>query len=184
MWPWGHAAVGYLLYAGAVRLVRGDRPDGLAVLALLAGTQLPDLIDKPLAWSVALLPTGRSLGHSLLVIVPVVVVAWLLASSPRHRRLVAAVAVGWVSHSGGDAAGVLLGDNLAYANFLLWPVLRAPPYETAPTFAAHLTAVSITPFFLGQIVLTVVVAGLWLSDGCPGLQQVRRFARSARRRGG
>ena len=35
------------------------------MLALAIGTQLPDLIDKPLTYQFAVLPSGRSLGHSL-----------------------------------------------------------------------------------------------------------------------
>jgi hypothetical protein len=54
MWPWGHLAVGYLLSAGAAYLRDHSSPRGLAVVALAAGTQLPDLLDKPLASAIPL----------------------------------------------------------------------------------------------------------------------------------
>lgn len=48
-------------------LVRERRlPNAKHTVVPLYATQLPDLIDKPLAWSVGILPTGRSLAHSLL----------------------------------------------------------------------------------------------------------------------
>ena len=64
MWPWGHAAVGYLLLSGSDRLV-GQRPTAITTLTVLLASQLPDLVDKPLAWYVVVLPNGRSLAHSL-----------------------------------------------------------------------------------------------------------------------
>ena len=74
MFPWEHAAVAYLLYAGYARWHDGTAPGGWAVLVVLVASQLPDLIDKPLAWQFGLLPSGRSLAHSVFVAVPVVVV--------------------------------------------------------------------------------------------------------------
>lgn len=49
MMPWGHFAVAFLPYL-AYRLLRHrDLPPRRNVLFLLFATQLPDLIDKPLA---------------------------------------------------------------------------------------------------------------------------------------
>ena len=178
MWPWGHAAVGYLLVSGDAHLRRGTQPTGGQVSALLVGTQLPDLIDKPLAWTVGLLPTGRSLAHSLLVVVPIIFVAVLITTPHRRRQSVIPLAVGWVSHSGADAATIIVGDSLAYANFLMWPLLTTPPYETAPSFAAHLATFALTPYFLLQFALAGIAAGLWLLDGVPGMALLRRLIRT------
>lgn len=57
MWPWGHVGAGYLVYT-LLRRHTGERPAGAAVLALAVGTQFPDLVDKPLGWTVGLLPGG------------------------------------------------------------------------------------------------------------------------------
>ena len=65
MWPWGHLAVGYLVYSGLSRWRFGRLPGSVATLAVALGTQLPDLVDKPLAWTVNVLASGRSLAHSL-----------------------------------------------------------------------------------------------------------------------
>ena len=57
MWPWGHLAAGYPVYTAYTRLHTGDPPADVPALVALLGTQLPDLVDKPLA----VLPTVRSL---------------------------------------------------------------------------------------------------------------------------
>lgn len=57
MWPWEHAAVGYLLCSAALaarRTVLNDIP----VIALGVATLLPDLIDKPLALWLGVFPEG------------------------------------------------------------------------------------------------------------------------------
>lgn len=170
MWPWGHAAVGYLLYAVFRRGVQPSGQHGLMVVALALGTQFPDLIDKPLAWSVPVLPTGRSLAHSLLTAGLVLGVGWWLLRRTAWRRYLLPFGFGWVVHSLSDAADVLLGGDLAYANYLLWPALTTPPYDTEKSFAAHLTQVDPTPYFLVQLGLTVLAVLVWRRDGYPGLR--------------
>ena len=49
MWPWEHLAFGYVLYSLGVRTLRGRTPRGPPVLVLAVATQVPDLLDKPLA---------------------------------------------------------------------------------------------------------------------------------------
>ena len=49
--PWGHLAIGYLCLSLAIRARWRVPPQGPAVIAVAIGTQLPDLIDKPLAWT-------------------------------------------------------------------------------------------------------------------------------------
>lgn len=71
MWPWGHLAVGYLLYSGAVHLRTGRPPRAAAVVVLAVGTQLPDVVDKTLAWVYHAVPQGYAAGHSVFVAVPV-----------------------------------------------------------------------------------------------------------------
>jgi len=98
MLPWGHAAVGYLCYSFIVRVRDRRAPTGPAVLTLAVGTQLPDLIDKPLAWSLGILPSGRSLGHSLLFAVLLTIVVWVVAQRYDRQREVSALMVGHLLH--------------------------------------------------------------------------------------
>ncbi len=109
MWPLGHAAVGYLLYTLATR-ARFDRPPtALALCALLVGTQFPDLVDKPLAWYVGVLPTGRTLAHSLLVLIPVSLVVLALARRYDRTELGFAFVLGALSHAVVDVIPALWG---------------------------------------------------------------------------
>jgi hypothetical protein len=171
MWPWGHAAVGYLLYTSYCR-ARGRRPRGLPVVALAVGTQFPDLIDKPFAWTFAVLPSGRSLGHSVLFLALVVVVLWYL-TSVEHDPLVGAFAIGSFAHLFGDALYPAIAGDFVYTRFLVWPLLPVIKYETGQSFLAHLTAIELTPTFGFELLLVVLATAVWYADGMPGLGRLR-----------
>ena len=173
MWPWGHLAAGYLVY----RL--GRRPlDGLAVIALAVGTQLPDLIDKPLAWTIPLLPNGRSLSHSLLVVPPILLVVAYLASGYR-RRLVVAVLVGHLTHLATDALYPLLEGNLYFLGFLGWPLVPPIEYEGATKgILSHFLTFQLTPRSGFELLLFALAVLAWLLDGRPGYRQLVAAAKS------
>jgi membrane-bound metal-dependent hydrolase YbcI (DUF457 family) len=174
MFPWGHAAVGYLLYAGHQRLEYGLRPHDAPVLALAIGTQLPDLIDKPLTYLFAVLPSGRSLGHSLLFAALLVGVVWLVARQYEQRSLVGAFGIGYVSHLFGDALYPALAGRFGELGFLAYPLTQPTQYEVQGGFVGYLMttlfALDPTPTFLFELALTAVALGLWYRDGLPGLQ--------------
>ncbi|HET7325515.1 MAG TPA: metal-dependent hydrolase, partial [Halococcus sp.] len=111
MWPWGHLAVGYLLYSAFARR-RFDRPpDDAAALCVAVGTQFPDIVDKPLAWTFHLLPSGRSFAHSLLTAAIVCGVVGWYAHRREQPHVATAFAVGYVSHLFTDALSPLLGGE-------------------------------------------------------------------------
>ncbi|NKE34984.1 metal-dependent hydrolase [Natronococcus sp. JC468] len=175
MWPLGHAAVGYLLYTLATRS-RFDQPPGqIAVLALLVGTQFPDLLDKPLAWYLAVLPTGRTLAHTLLVLLPVSVAAVALARRTARAEYGIAFALGALAHTLADAAPSLWGA--ADPNHLLWPLTPVEPYESGAPSVIGLFRESLgDPYFLLEFALAAVALALWRRDGAPGLAAVRALA--------
>ncbi|MFB6105936.1 MAG: metal-dependent hydrolase [Halobacteriaceae archaeon] len=127
MWPWGHAAFGYATYLlgrpGAWR-----RTDRSTVVVLLVGTQFPDLVDKPLAWVVAVLPSGRSLAHSALTMVALVALIWWVARRVDRAAWGPAFAVGYATHLVGDAVSPLVSGEYAELSYLGWPLLPAPDY--------------------------------------------------------
>lgn len=177
MWPWGHLAVGYLLYSLG-RHHRGGRPGPLEAALVALGTQLPDLVDKPLAWSLGVLPGGRTLGHSIIV-AALVIGAISVIVRPRYgRRPVTAFAVGYLSHLLADLPPELLAGEITRASYLLWPLLPPPPYELEPSFIAHLRAYELGSYEALQFLLFGVAVGVWYRDGAPGLAPVReRFTR-------
>ncbi|MCO8243643.1 metal-dependent hydrolase [Haladaptatus sp. AB643] len=125
MWPWGHLAVGYLLYSFWCRA--DDRsPSAVGTVAVAFGTQFPDLVDKPLAWTFAVLPTGRTLTHSLLTATLLLGLLWIGARRSERRIPLGAFAIGYLSHLAMDSVHPLLQGRLADVSFLLWPVLSPP----------------------------------------------------------
>jgi hypothetical protein len=178
MWPWGHLAAGYLVYSAYAHLRTGESPANLPALVAVFATQVPDLIDKPLAWSLAILPSGRSLGHSVVTVVPALVVVWLLAARRDARPLGTALAIGVLSHLFTDALYPLLGLDVEFLTFLGWPLLPLPAYEVDSSFAAHFALVEVTPAFVFELVLVVVASVVWHYDGRPGLATVRAWSDS------
>jgi hypothetical protein len=178
MWPWEHLVFGYLLYSATVRLTGGGRPGSRATVVLAVATQLPDLVDKPLGWGLAVLPAGRSLAHSLLVFGLLLVVLVRL-DRRRGSALALPFSVGYLSHLAGDVIyPLLLGKGLR-AGFLLWPLV---PVEAAPVdgVVPHVWAlwrdyVGVVTSTTGGLLIVAefafLLAGLlvWLADGAPGL---------------
>lgn len=136
--PLSHAAFAYLWYVGVAALTDRRLPARDALVPLFVASQLPDLIDKPLAY-VGVLVSGRTLGHSLFAFVVLGAAVWLLcrefgraAESARAAHAFAvtpvAVAVGYATHLLGDSYRALLARNYADAAFLLYPFVPPQTY--------------------------------------------------------
>ena len=193
MWPWEHLAFGYVLYSLGVHAFERRAPRGPPVLVLALATQVPDLIDKPLAWVFHLTAVGYSVGHSLLVVVPALTAALALAwrRGRRARRLVAAYAVGHLSHLAGDVIYPALMGKGPQIRRLFWPLAGYEP--TGVGAVAHVTAYlrryvgqvlsgEAGPLFVVQVGLVAVLLVVWLLDGAPGLRTVwNALTRSAGR---
>lgn len=168
MWPWAHAGLAYLLYAG-YRHATDDAIGDSAAIAVVVGALLPDLIDKPLAWTVTVLPHGRSLGHSAITATLLTVaLAWLATHRDRSEPYYA-LAVGVWTHLLGDAL-----PTFEHVNYLLWPFLEPHPATIEPSFLAHVEAIQFTPWFLTQLAVTGLAALVWYRDGTPGLAVLDR----------
>lgn len=170
MLPWGRAAVGYLLYTAVCRYSdrKGPTAGGAAVLVLAVGTQFADLVDKPLAWYLGALPSGRSLAHSLFVAVALLIVLDRLAVRYDRRDLSVAFTVGHLTHLAGDTI-YGLGDGVEAFSFLLWPVIPQTGTETGYTILQMLIELTLSPVGLFESVLFVAATGLWISHRAPGL---------------
>lgn len=216
MWPWEHVAVAYLLCSAGTRAGlggewwgdrtdddAGDRsatplrrgaagPTDAVAVAVVLGALFPDLVDKPLAWVVGVLPGGRSLAHSLLVAVPVVLLVGLASRRERATAVGVAFAVGYLSHLPLDvlASGVL-GDGFDLG-FLLWPLTptaTGPPdapallhvLERNREFLAFLAS-PVGRRYLGfEVALLSAAVIVWWLDGRPGPGWLRRRAGRLRR---
>lgn len=182
MLPWGHLAVGYLVYSLGGRLWNQRAPDGVPTLVLIFGTQFPDLLDKPLNWWFSILD-GRGIGHSLLTMT---LLCGLLVSVARvynRRELATAFTIGVYTHLLGDSWRALLSGRYADVSFLLWPLFPAPTYPK-DSFADHFDVwilylqvlidspprVLLTGPVAHYIAVFGLITGLWAFDGFPGLK--------------
>lgn len=175
MWPWEHLAVGYICYSLYVRLRFRRAPGDWPVLLLAFGTMLPDLIDKPLAWGLDVLPHGRSLGHSLFLAIPVTAMTWYA----RGRRAGTAIAVGFGSHLLTDAIHYWAIKGTLDYNYLFWPLVERPAVETPGIFlytdklfvqfVEYLHSPVGQFYLLFEGLLLFGALALWLADGRPGL---------------
>lgn len=180
MWPPGHVAIAYLLYRAYVGVRPDVEPSGVPVLVLLFGSLFPDLVDKPLAWYLGAIPTGRTLAHSLLLLVPLSIAVYLLARRYGRDEYGIAFAIGALSHSLVDALPALW-DPETDAAFLLWPLLPVESYETGPPTVTALLLDSLSePYFLLEFVLLAVALALWRRDGYPGIDPLRGAVRGLR----
>ncbi|WP_227356809.1 metal-dependent hydrolase [Haladaptatus salinisoli] len=169
MWPWGHLAFGYLAYSLVAHRWRGRPPDGREAIVVAIATQFPDIVDKPLAWTVPILPSGRSFAHSLLT-ASIIVTFVTIYCRRTGREGALAFCVGYFSHIVGDAFGPLLAGEYVYLTFLLWPVLPVRA-DTEPSFAAHFESLLSLGFSAPELLLVAVTILLWVSDGVPGLSE-------------
>lgn len=169
MFPWGHAAVGYLLYAALVRYRFGERPAGAPVLALAVGTQFPDLVDKPLAWYLGVLPSGRSLAHSVFFAILLIAIVRRVARRYERRELSVAFALGYLSHLFGDVVYPIARGEWEAIRIVLWPLVPQPGSETDYTILEVLLQATQSSIGVFEIVLFFLTTGLWIAHRAPGL---------------
>lgn len=184
MWPWEHAAVGYLVYSLALHALGRDPPsDGGAVL-LLFGTQLPDLVDKPLSWGLGVFPTGYALGHSALVAIPVGALVLAAGVRAARGRLAVAFVVGYWAHLISDVMNPLRYLAPPAPERVLWPLVSGTPYDRdlglgrgvayLGDFLVSLLSMDPVTLVVVYLLLPAGTAILWIRDGAPGVALVAR----------
>ena len=175
MYPWGHLALGYLFYSVASRVTRGTSPDGRTVVSLALGTQFPDLVDKPLAWTFGVLPSGRTLAHSVFTTAVVIGVV-LYLTRQRHSAAGSAFSFGYASHLLGDVIEPLLAGTYSGMEFLFWPLLGPVAPDLRPSFVEHFLSLEFPALLLEEFHLVVLLLLVWLVDGMPVVADLARLA--------
>src|SRR5579885_2995798 len=134
---------------------------GLSRRAVLVGTVLPDLIDKPLYWGavaatgkygadIGLISSTRTFGHTALLLV-----LTAIGAIANRSKLLAALALGMATHLFLDNLSdrFLPGDTSALVA-MTWPLLSrsfaasAPGKHVLPTF---------TPFLIGDAIVGIAL---------------------------
>lgn len=177
MWPWGHLAVGYLLYSLGLR-EQQRVPQSPEVFLLGFGTLLPDLVDKPLAWTFEVLNSGRSLGHSVLIAVVVLGVLYLALVPRVGRSPLVAFGVGYLSHPFADFPLAAFSGDFSATGYFLWPLLSMPAADTDRTIIQYLLTYEPVPFDFVQLALVAIAVALWYADGRPGWDELSGWIRT------
>ncbi|ELZ10992.1 membrane-bound metal-dependent hydrolase [Halovivax asiaticus JCM 14624] len=184
MWPWEHVAFAYLLASLISRGVYGKSPDGRVALAAGFGALFPDLVDKPLSWTVGVFPSGYAVAHSAFVYPVFALLVWSRLGRRGSEPLAVAFLVGHASHLVGDVVyPFVLGDELALTA-VLWPILPSPPAPTGAGLIARTTfflrewvvrlrALELGPLFVFELALAGAVVAVWLYDGAPVVAECR-----------
>ena len=185
MWPWGHLAIGYLVYSVWYRIRLGKPPRALPVVLLALGTQFPDIVDKPLAYWFAILPEGRSLAHSYLFVIPLCLIVYVVLTRYGLAEGGVAFTIGYFTHPIADGLNAIVSGQWTDITFMVWPLLPIPDYE-ASNFVYHLqdllTSIRglslqsllhpISEHFVLEIWLTFFLVILWIVDGLPPVKHI------------
>lgn len=182
MWPWEHVVVGYVAYSLVCHLVFRDSPGGWEAGAVVFGSLLPDLIDKPLAWQFGVFEGGYAIAHSVFVAVPVSIAVGLLARRYGAGRVGLAFALGYLLHLPSDVIPPYVrGDGLAWER-ILWPVRRSEGeysegliggfIEAVVPYLYELAAGDPSGYLLFQLGLMGCAFLLWVYDGMPILREL------------
>jgi hypothetical protein len=181
MWPWEHAAFGYLLYSPLSRLLTQRGPDGKAAVLLAVGAVLPDLVDKTLSWGLGVFPTGYALGHSVFLALPV---GLGLLAARRQLDTLAFVVAYWAHLLGDVIDPIRYGSGVAVGR-VFWPVVEGSPYNEDlglrrgvvyfREFVAAIPETDLTSLAALYLALPLLAVVIWLLDGAPGTEWLRTF---------
>lgn len=135
MYPIEHFVVAVVPVIGYV-LVRDRRLPEVRLLAVVfVASQLPDLVDKPLAHQVHLLPSGRVFLHSLPIAVPIVCLVGWYAWRTDRPRAGGAFVFAYLSHVVADNRRALSPPDPTLSPDMLWPFRPATPRPIVPHWA-------------------------------------------------
>lgn len=181
MWPWEHVVVGYVAFSIFSRLVYRAPPGDWATLAVVFGSLLPDLVDKPLAWQFGVFETGYALAHSVFIAVPVCAAVWLFARRRNRGSVGAGFTVGYLAHLPADVIPYYLLTGRWMPERILWPVRTAEPARDHQVgvvdqmlvyfipYLRQLLSGDPSPYLVGVLAFCGFAFVLWVLDGTPGI---------------
>lgn len=102
MWPWEHLVVAYIGYSLFANAIVRRSPSSRETVAVDVGSQLPDLGDKPLAWTLGFTDAGYSIGRSICFAPTVCLTAYAVASRRGNRVLAGAFPIAYGSRLATD----------------------------------------------------------------------------------
>ncbi|WP_211694198.1 metal-dependent hydrolase [Natronomonas salina] len=188
MLPWGHFAVAYLLYSLYSRRRLNRPPPAGPTLAVGVGAIFADLVDKPLGWGLGIIPS-RSLGHSLIVAIPLLAVVYAVARVYDREATATAFSISHLVHLFTDLQPRLLLGFPIRNRYLLWPLVTERQFTYwervfEPPAIVELLVLPLTfrpVFMLLEFVILAFAIRRWRADGRPGLDYLRARLGGSRR---
>ena len=177
MWPWEHVLFAYVFFSIFHRMWYGTPPPDWPVVALVVGSLLPDVIDKPLAWQFGIFEGGYAVGHSVFVAIPVSLMIYLIARQYGFERIGLGFIFGYLLHLVGDVLPPTIRHGELRLEPILWPFVEQEDHHTTfiggfqeniIEYATYLLALEMTPVLMLQLGSVFVGILLWLVDGMPG----------------
>lgn len=181
MWPWEHAAIGYVVFSILVHLFQSRPPSGAEAVVVAFASVFPDLIDKPLAWEFGVFPSGYGLAHSIFFALPLIVAVFLLAMRYDRANLGIGFGVGYGLHLPMDVLPAYVQHGRLPLERIVWPVRTwetSYPGGFSGTFVAYFRGY-LSDLLSGDpsgyvVAVTGIVVGcllLWIYDGLPGVRE-------------
>lgn len=161
MLPIEHLIVALVPTCLVIVVVSRQLPAPPIIGAVGLGSQFPDLIDKPLALQLGIIPTGRVFMHSLPIAVPFLIVVGVYGYRTDRLPLAVVFAFAHLTHLIADTYQTLLGPVLSLSPDLLWPVTEPIARPGIPHWAGP-NGINIH-LWTGWSVLVLIWAGWWLT---------------------
>lgn len=188
MYPWEHLLLGYVLFSVYAHWRYRESPTGGQTIAVVAGSLLPDIVDKPLAWTFEIVESAYAIGHSIFVAPFVGVAVYVLARRFDRPRTGVAFMIAYLSHLASDIVYPVAFGMPIEPRVVLWP-LASPPSSTIEggfieratfyvrRFVVEMTTGGLSTFVRFQLFFVGAVTLLWLYDGAPVAMDAYRFLR-------
>ncbi len=181
MWPWEHAAIGYVAFSILVHFFRRRPPSGTEAVVVVFASVFPDLIDKPLAWEFGVFPSGYGIAHSIFFAFPLIIVVFLLSIRHDRSNLGIGFGVGYGLHLPMDVLPAYVQHGRLPLERILWPVRTSEtsyPGGFSGTFVTYFRGY-LAELLSGDpsgyvVAATGIVVGcllLWIYDGMPGVRE-------------
>lgn len=158
--PVEHFIVAFLPVSLVIVGVTRRPPSPPVVGAVFLGSQFPDLIDKPLALSVGVIPTGRVFMHSLPIAIPFLLAVGVYGWRTDRLDLAVVFGVAHLTHLLADTYHTLIGSRTSVSPDLLWPLADPIARPGVPHWAGP-NGINIH-LWTGWAVVVLVWAGWWL----------------------
>lgn len=163
MRPIEHFVVAVVPIVGCVLVRNREFPHSRLVLVVFFGSQFPDLVDKPLAHVLFVIPSGRVFIHSVPFAAPLSLLVIGYARHTNRLQMGGGFVFAYLSHLVADNYRALTGADAHIPPDLLWPFVSPIPRPPVPYWAGP-NSIHLHLWSLFSIVTLALVAYVVVLD--------------------